>query len=90
MPPFGWAAADEEKVQIVLGRLPQRYRLTIWIAGLVSCAGVGAWAGLVTPLPLMWSSGAAVGVLLGVVLVTAYLAVLEGGSNPREPAEPQG
>lgn len=73
----------------MLGRLPLRYRLTIWIAGLVSCAGVGAWAGLMTPLPLMWSSGAALGVLLGVVLVAAYLAVLEGGSGPREPAEPR-
>lgn len=73
----------------MLGRLPLRYRLTIWIAGLMTCAGVGAWIALVTPLPLMWSSGAALGALVGVVIVAGYLAVLEGSPGPQEPAEPK-
>ena len=73
----------------MLGRLPLRYRLTIWFAGLLSCAGAGAWLGLATPLPLVWSAGAAVGALFGVVAVAAYLAVLEGGGPPpRRPADP--
>ena len=72
----------------MLGRLPLRYRITIWIAGLLSCAGVGGWVALLAPLPLMWSSGAVVGAGLGVLVVTAYLNVLEGGSGPQHPAGP--
>ncbi len=69
----------------MLGRLPLRYRLTIWIAGLVSCAGVGAWAALMTPLPLVWSSGAVLGAGLGVLVVAGYLSVLERSPEPRAP-----
>lgn len=73
----------------MLGRLPLRYRLTIWITGLLSFAGLGVWAALMTPLPLMWSAGAVVGALLGVLAVAGYLAVLEGGPTSRDPAKPQ-
>ena len=65
----------------MLGRLPLRYRLTIWIAGLLSCAGLGAWAALLSPLPLVWPSGPALGALLGaalgVLVVAGYLSLLE-------------
>ena len=76
---------------VVLGRLPLRYRMMIWIAGLVSCAGVGAWIALMTPLPLVWSSGAVVGAMLGVLIVAGYLSVLERSpqAGPRRPAEPR-
>jgi hypothetical protein len=76
-------------VRDVLGRLPLRYRVTIWIAGLVSCAGVGAWAALMTPLPLVWSAGAVLGAGLGVLIVACYLSVLERGPGPRRPVDPR-
>jgi hypothetical protein len=62
----------------VLGRLPARYRLTIWVAGLLTFAGVGAWLALVTDVPLMWSSGAVFGGALGVLVMAGYLHLLEG------------
>jgi hypothetical protein len=85
----GCLGAEEQEVQDVLGRLPLRYRLTIWIAGLVSCAGVGGWVALVTPLPLVWSSGAVLGAALGVLVVVGYLNVLERSPNPRQPVDPR-
>ena len=73
----------------MLGRLPLRYRLTIWIAGLVTCAGVGAWAALVSPLPLVWSAGAVIGAGLGVLVVAGYLSVLESPApRGRRPVDP--
>jgi hypothetical protein len=60
--------------------------LTIWIAGLVTCAGVGAYAAALTDLPLVWSSGAVVGVALGVVAVAGFLHLLEGTPGRRPPA----
>ena len=67
----------------VLGRLPARYRLTIWIAGLLTCAGFGAWLALMTPLPLMWSSGAVGGAALGVLAVSAFLHLLDANPGGR-------
>ena len=76
----------------MLGRLPLRYRLTIWIAGVLSCTGVGAWVALSTSLPIVWSSGAVVGAGLGaglgVLVVAGYLNVLERDSRPHQPAGP--
>ena len=88
MPPAGGRLQPKKKVQVVLGRLPLRYRLTIWLTGLLSFAGLGAWFSLVTPLPLVWSSGAGLGALVGVVIVAAYLSALEGGRAARRPADP--
>jgi len=72
----------------VLGRLPSKYRLTIWVAGLVTFAGVGAWLALTTPLPLVWSSGAVVGAALGVLMVAGFVHLLEHTPAPREVAGP--
>ena len=71
----------------VLGRLPSKYRLTIWVAGLLTFAGVGAWLAWTTPLPLMWSSGALVGAALGVVVVAGYLHLLEQHPDQQHPAD---
>ena len=73
----------------MLGRLPLRYRLTIWIIGLFSCAGVGAWTALMTPLPLVWSAGAVVGAGLGVLIVAGYLNVLERSPGPQRTVGPR-
>jgi len=74
----------------VLGRLPTRHRLTIWIAGLVTFAAGGAWLALATDLPLMWPSGALVGALLGAVLVSGYLQLLEGTPARQPVRQPAG
>ena len=70
----------------VLGRLPARYRLTIWIAGLVTFTGGGAYVAMMTDLPLVWSSGAALGALFGVLVVAGYLHLLEKAPQKRPPA----
>lgn len=62
--------------------MPWRYRLLVWSVGLLSFAGVGMWVALATPLPLLWSTGAVVGVLLGVAAVALFLRSLE-----REPVD---
>lgn len=64
----------------MLHRMPQRYQRLVWAAGLLSFAGLGLWAGLATPLPVMWAGGALLGVLLGVGAVTAFLHALNSSS----------
>jgi hypothetical protein len=72
----------------VLGRLPAKYRLTIWVAGLLTFSGVGAWIGLTTGLPLVWSSGVLIGAGLGALVVAGYLHLLE--RDPvRRPGDPK-
>ena len=71
----------------MLGRLPSRYRLTIWIAGLVTFAGVGAYVAAMTDLPVVWSTGAVLGALLGGLAVAGYLHLLEKTPEPPPPAE---
>jgi hypothetical protein len=61
----------------VLNNLPLRYRVAVWIAGVVAFAGAGAWLAYVTPQPLGWQFGAAIGAVLGVVLVSAFLRVMQ-------------
>lgn len=70
----------------MLGRLPSRYRLAIWIAGLLTFTVAGAWLALTTPLPMVWSSGAVVGAVLGILAVAAYLHALEGTADRRPAA----
>ena len=59
-----------------------RYQLVIWLVGLVTTAGTGAWVAWSTPLPLVPASGALVGALLGVAAVGAFLHVF--GTQPEE------
>jgi hypothetical protein len=72
-------------VHDVLGRLPSRYRLTIWIAGLLTFTGVGTWLAIMTALPLRGSAGATVGAAVGVLVVAGYLHLLEQTTDPRQP-----
>ena len=60
----------------MLGRLPLRHRLTVWVLGLLSFAGVGAWLAHHTSVPLVWSSGAAIAVPLGALAIAAFLHLL--------------
>ncbi len=57
--------------------MPHRYRVLVWLAGLVSFAGLGVWAGVATPLPVMWAGGALLGALIGVGAVVAFLHSLD-------------
>jgi hypothetical protein len=67
----------------VLGALPLRYRVTVWFAGLLSFAGVGAWLAHSTVIPLMWSSGAAVAVLVGALAIVSFLHLLAAEPHPQ-------
>lgn len=60
----------------MLGRLPLRYRFPVWVLGLVSFAGVGAWLAHTTALPLVWTSGALVALLLGALAIASFLHLL--------------
>lgn len=57
----------------MLGHLPIRYQVAIWLVGLVVSAGLGAWLAWSTALPLVPVSGALVGVLLGIAVVGIFL-----------------
>lgn len=61
----------------MLHPMPWRYRLLVWFVGVLSFAGVGIWLALATPIPVLWSTGALVGVVLGVAAVAAFLRSLE-------------
>lgn len=61
----------------VFGRLPVKYRLTIWITGLLTFVLVGGWLGVVSPVTPPWQSMALVGAALGVMAVAAFVRVLE-------------
>ena len=67
----------------MLGALPLRYRVTVWVAGLLSFAGVGAWLAHSTAIPLMWSSGAAVAVLVGALAIVSFLHLLAVEPHPQ-------
>lgn len=70
----------------MLGRLPLRYRVTVWVIGLISFGGVGAWLAHTTDTPLMWSSGAALAVLLGALAIASFLHLL--ADDPRRDPQP--
>jgi hypothetical protein len=70
----------------VIGSLPLRYQVTLWVVGFVACAGAGAWVALNTPLPLVWHSGAVAGALLAPALVALYCRGLATGGSGAAPA----
>ena len=61
----------------MLGRVPLKHRITVWVLGLLSFAGLGAWLGLASPSPLVWPSTAVVSAALGALAVTLFLHQLE-------------
>jgi ABC-type Na+ efflux pump permease subunit len=67
----------------MLGHLPLRHRLAVWVGGLLSFAGVGAWLAHTTPVPLVWSSGAVLAVLLGALAIAAFLHLLVSDPRPQ-------
>ena len=64
-------------------------RLTVWVAGLLSFAGVGAWLAHTTPVPLVWSSGAVLAVLLGALAIAAFLHLLVSDPRPSDQVHDQ-
>ena len=66
----------------MLGHLPMRYQMAIWLVGLVATTGAGAWLAWSTALPLVPVSGAVVGALLGVAAVGGFLHTF--GTAPAE------
>jgi hypothetical protein len=66
----------------VLGPLPPLYRWVVCILALVACIGAGAWLAATLPVPLMATTGVAIGVALGVVLVGLLLRG-SGHARPR-------
>ena len=63
----------------MLGPLPPLYRWIVCLLALVACIGVGAWLAFTLPVPVLATSGAAIGAALGVVLV---ILVLHDGDGP--------
>ena len=66
----------------MLGHLPMRYQVAIWLVGLVATTGTGAWLAYSTALPLLPVSGAVLGALLGVAAVGAFIHAF--GTDPAE------
>jgi hypothetical protein len=62
--------------------------VTIWFAGLLTFAAVGAWLAFSTSLPMMWSAGAVAGFGVGVLVVMGYLHLLERAPHHR-PGDPK-
>ncbi len=56
----------------MFGHLPVRYRVTIWVAGLVLFGGLGAWLAMSPSVPVVWRLGALLGVLVGAVAVSLF------------------
>ena len=62
----------------MLSHLPVRYRVAIWVAGLLAFAGVGAWLARDPRIPVEWQLGAVIGFALGALAVAAFLRALAG------------
>ena len=73
----------------MLNHLPVRYRVFVWVAGLVAFAGVGAWIAFATQVPLGWQYGAVIGIALGGLAVASFLRALEASTSdqPEGPRE---
>ena len=67
----------------MFGHLPVRYQLTIWVTGLVIFGVLGAWVALTTSVPLMWRAGALLGVVVGVLVLSAFTHLM---AEPRAAA----
>jgi hypothetical protein len=78
-----------EGVSSVLGRLPKKYQLTIWVAGLLTFTALGTWLVLRTGLPMVWPSGAAVGAVLGVISVAVFLVAIGRADAAPRPVKAQ-
>jgi hypothetical protein len=59
-----------------------RYQVAIWVVGLLATTGTGAWLAWTTPVPLVWTSGALLGAVLGVAAVGAFVHTF--GTDPAE------
>jgi hypothetical protein len=66
----------------LLGHLPTRYQVGIWVIGLLTSAGLGAWLAWSTSLPLLPSAGALIGIVLGSAVVAGFLHAF--GTDPAE------
>jgi hypothetical protein len=73
----------------VLNHLPLRYRVVVWVAGLVAFTGVGAWLAFATQVPLGWQHGAVIGVVLGGLAVSSFLRALEATTASDRPDGPR-
>jgi len=68
----------------VLGRLPRKYQVTIWVAGLVTFTALGSMLVLRADLPMVWPSGAALGAVLGIVAIALFVhAIGRADAAPR-------
>ena len=67
----------------MLNHLPVRYRVVVWVAGLVAFAGTGVWLAVLTQVPLGWQSGAATGIALGTLAISSFLRALDGSGSDR-------
>ncbi len=67
----------------MLGQLPRRYGIAIWLAGLLTSALGGAWLAVATPLPLIWLGGGLLGALVGLLAVPLFLRLLVREPHPR-------
>ena len=61
------------------GSAPPALPLLVSLLALVACIGAGAWLAFTLPVPVLATSGAAIGAALGVVLV---ILVLHDGDGP--------
>lgn len=57
----------------VLESLPTAHRVVVWVLGLLAFAGLGGLLGSAMPVPLEWSTGAAAGLVPGVLAVWVFL-----------------
>ncbi len=74
----------------MIDSLPLRYRVTLWVVGVIACIGAGAWLAFSTPLPVVWQYGAVAGAIAAPLLVTAFCRTLGPRSSRSASAPPPG
>lgn len=65
----------------MVGQLPKRYQVVLWVVGLLVCVGAGAWLAFSTPVPIVWQAGAILGAVVGPALVALYCRTLTLGTR---------